>query len=149
MRKDSDQGQPIEVKLGGPTGDSRRNLIKAPLAIAAASIAWPLLSGALLSSARAEDRDEGAKIDPRYYPTRNFRPDINLNGKLAVITGASRGNGRAIGEALAALGAEVIGTSRNPTNVPNPPAFPLLKLDIADPASVLAFPALLAAHPKF
>jgi NAD(P)-dependent dehydrogenase (short-subunit alcohol dehydrogenase family) len=72
-----------------------------------------------------------------------------LSGKLAVITGASRGNGRAIGEALAALGVDVIGTSRNPASVPDPPAFPLLALDIADPASVLAFVGALQAYPLF
>jgi NAD(P)-dependent dehydrogenase (short-subunit alcohol dehydrogenase family) len=80
---------------------------------------------------------------------RRFNPQINLSGKLAIITGASRGIGRAIGEALTALGVAVIGTSRNPAGVPNPPAFPLLPLDIANPASVLAFPAALAAHPTF
>jgi NAD(P)-dependent dehydrogenase (short-subunit alcohol dehydrogenase family) len=89
------------------------------------------------------------KLDPRYYPVRNFAPEISLEGKLVIVTGASRGNGRAIGEALKALGADVIGTSRNPATVPNPPAFPLLKLDIADPASVQAFSALLVAHAKF
>src|SRR5262249_59726649 len=89
------------------------------------------------------------KVDPKYFPRRNSRADISLRNKLAVITGASRGNGRAIAEALATLGAKVIGTSRNPATVPNPPSFPLLKLDIADPASVAAFPALLTAHPAF
>jgi hypothetical protein len=33
---------------------------------------------------------------------------------------ASRGNGRAVGEALAARGVDVIGTSRNPAGVPKP-----------------------------
>src|SRR5262245_27454234 len=36
------------------------------------------------------------KVDPRYYPLEHFRPDIDLTGKLAVVTGASRGNGLAI-----------------------------------------------------
>ncbi|MGH8598074.1 MAG: SDR family NAD(P)-dependent oxidoreductase, partial [Gammaproteobacteria bacterium] len=66
-----------------------------------------------------------------------------------VITGASRGIGRAIGQALTALGVDVIGTSRNPAGVPNPPLFPLLPLDITNPASVLAFPGALLAHPTF
>jgi NAD(P)-dependent dehydrogenase (short-subunit alcohol dehydrogenase family) len=57
------------------------------------------------------------------------------------VTGASRGNGRAVGERLAELGINVIGTSRNPARVPSPPAFPLLQLDVSDPVSVATFPA--------
>jgi NAD(P)-dependent dehydrogenase (short-subunit alcohol dehydrogenase family) len=72
-----------------------------------------------------------------------------MTGKLAVITGASRGNGRAIGEALTALGVDVIGTSRDPAGVPNPPAYPLLALDITDPGSVFAFVGALQGHPLF
>ena len=81
--------------------------------------------------------------------TTQFEPQIVLSGKLAVITGASRGIGRAVGEALVALGVDVIGTSRNPASVANPPAFPLLSLDIADPASVLAFRGALLGHRRF
>ena len=129
-------------------GLSRRHLFRTPLAIAAGSIAAPSLLSALVGEANAAHLGH-PKLDPRYYPLKHFRPDIRLNGKLAVVTGASRGNGRAVGEALKALGIHVIGTSRDPASVPNPPAFPLLKLDIADPASVLAFPALLAANARF
>jgi NAD(P)-dependent dehydrogenase (short-subunit alcohol dehydrogenase family) len=43
----------------------------------------------------------------------------------------------------------VIGTSRNPARVPNPPAFPLLALDIANPLSVLAFAKALQSNPRF
>jgi NAD(P)-dependent dehydrogenase (short-subunit alcohol dehydrogenase family) len=134
------------------TGLSRRHLFRTPLGLAAGSIAAPALLSTLAGDARAEGGRAGnghPKLDPKYYPLRHFRPDVSLRGKLAVITGASRGNGRAVGDALAMLGADVIGTSRNPATVPNVPTFPLLKLDIADPASVLAFPALLAAHPTF
>jgi NAD(P)-dependent dehydrogenase (short-subunit alcohol dehydrogenase family) len=128
-------------------GLSRRHLFKAPLAIAAASLAAPSLLEGLVSPAAAGHGR--LKLDPEYYPLRNFKPQISLNGKLAVITGASRGNGRAIGETLLDLGARVIGTSRNPAAVPNPPVFPLLELDVADPASVQTFPARVAATSEF
>lgn len=99
--------------------------------------------------AKADGDDGHPKLDPVYFPRRHFRPQISLARKLAVVTGASRGNGRGVAEALAMLGVDVIGTSRNPATVPNPSSYPLLQLDIADPASVAAFPAQLAAHPTF
>jgi NAD(P)-dependent dehydrogenase (short-subunit alcohol dehydrogenase family) len=34
--------------------------------------------------------------------------DLNLGGKLALITGGSRGNGRAVGEAIAAACCNVV-----------------------------------------
>ncbi|MGH9609682.1 MAG: SDR family oxidoreductase [Bryobacteraceae bacterium] len=130
------------------SGDTRRNFVRTPLALAA-SIAVPSLLGGLAVQAKAVGKRNGLVLAPRYYPLTRFKPQIDLSGKLAVITGASRGNGRAVGEALAALGVDVIGTSRNPAGVPDPPAFPLLTLDIADPASVLAFIGALQAHPLF
>ena len=39
--------------------------------------------------------------------------DLNLAGKLALITGGSRGIGRAVGEALAAEGCNVVLVSRS------------------------------------
>ena len=130
-------------------GLSRRHLFGTPLALAAGSVAAPALLSTLSGEAQASHGNGNPRLDPKYYPLRHFRPDISLRNKLVVVTGASRGNGRAIGDALATLGAKVIGTSRNPAAVPNPPSFPLLKLDIADPASVAAFPVLVAAHPAF
>jgi NAD(P)-dependent dehydrogenase (short-subunit alcohol dehydrogenase family) len=115
-------------------------------ATALAAGTWALSPA--VGSARA-GKDDRLAVDPRFYPRSGLRPDLDLAGKLAVVTGASRGNGRAIGEALAARGVDVIGTSRNPGGVPNPPTFPLLALDVADGASVLAFAGALRAHPRF
>ena len=130
------------------SGGTRRNFLGTPLALAG-SIAVPSLLGSLAVKAKADGECNDLTLAPRYYPLARFEPQIDLSGKLAVITGASRGNGRAVGEALSALGVDVIGTSRNPAGVPNPPSFPLLTLDIADPASVFAFVAALQAHPLF
>ena len=88
------------------------------------------------------------QVFPKYYPLSNFTPEISLAGKFAVITGASRGIGRATAEALIAQGVTVIGTSRDVATVPNPPAFPLLDLDITSDASVDAFHAALTSHPS-
>jgi NAD(P)-dependent dehydrogenase (short-subunit alcohol dehydrogenase family) len=121
---------------------ARRDLLKMPAAIAAGS----LLGGA--SSARGALAG-GVTVAPLYYPLGGYMPQIDISGKLAVITGASRGLGRAIGEALAPLGVAVIGTSRHPKQVPNPPAFPLLKLDITDRESVDQFVDDLQKHPFF
>ena len=128
---------------------TRRDFIKKPLALAVGSIVMPSFLGSFVAKAKADRRGDDLAIAPRYYPLNHFRPEIDLTGKLAVITGASRGNGRAIGEALTALGVDVIGTSRDPASVPNPPAYPLLTLDITDPGSVFAFVAALQADPLF
>jgi hypothetical protein len=114
-------------------GGTRRDFIKKPLALAAGSIVMPSLLGGLVGEAKADRNGNDVTIAPRYYPLNHFNPQISLMGKLAVITGASRGNGRAVGEALTALGVDVIGTSRDPGGVPNPPAYPLLtsRLQIA------------------
>jgi 3-oxoacyl-[acyl-carrier protein] reductase len=135
-------------KFSKPSGETRRDFIKMPMALAAGSIVAPLFLDGLAIKAEA-GQNQSVTIAPRYYPVSHFKPQIDLAGKLAVITGASRGNGRAVGEALTALGVDVIGTSRNPAGVANPPAFPLLALDITDPASVFAFVAALQAHPLF
>jgi NAD(P)-dependent dehydrogenase (short-subunit alcohol dehydrogenase family) len=128
---------------------TRRDFIKKPLALAVGSIVLPSFLGSFVAKAKGDRPGDDLAIAPRYYPLNHFRPDIDLTGKLAVITGASRGNGRAIGEALTALGVDVIGTSRDPASVPNPPAYPLLALDITDPGSVFAFVAALQAYPLF
>jgi NAD(P)-dependent dehydrogenase (short-subunit alcohol dehydrogenase family) len=139
----------LEEKPSNSLGETRRNFIKKPLVLAAGSIVMPSFLGSLLANAKADGHGNDLSIAPRYYPLNHFHPQINLTGKLAVITGASRGNGRAIGEALTALGVDVIGTSRDPAGVPNPPTYPLLALDITDPGSVFAFVAALQGHPLF
>ena len=75
---------------------------------------------------------------PKYYPKPSHVPEITLAGKVAVITGASRGIGLAVGLALHALGVQVIGTSRTPDAYPEHP-FPLLTLNLADPVSIQEF----------
>ena len=137
---------PIGGRLAG--GFTRQHMLKSGAAVAGA-LAVPAFAGKLVDVARAQNTSNGLTLAPRYYPLASFNPDIDLAGKLAVISGASRGNGRAIGEALAALGVDVIGTSRNPARVPGPPAFPLLQLDVSDPASVFLFTKRLTAHPTF
>src|SRR5262245_13685799 len=61
-------------------GLTRRDLIKkTSLALAAGSITLPSLLG---GKAGAAAPDDDLKLAPRYYPLRNFRPQINLSGKL-------------------------------------------------------------------
>ena len=84
---------------------------------------------------------------PRYYPKPDPVPEINLAGKVAIVTGASRGIGLAVGLALEALGVQVIGTSRTPTAYPDHP-FPLLSLDLANPASIQGFVAAVLNRPE-
>lgn len=130
-------------------GSTRRNFLKMPLALAAGSVVLPSLLSGQTAGTNAQRPRNGLTLAPRYFPLSHFKPEIDISSKLAVVTGASRGNGRAVGEALSALGVDVIGTSRNPAGVPNPPAFPLLALDVSDEASVLAFAEALQAHPLF
>lgn len=57
--------------------------------------------------------------------------------KIVLITGASSGIGKAIGEYLSQKGLVVYGTSRNPENVKNS-LFPILALEVKNPASIEA-----------
>lgn len=84
---------------------------------------------------------------PKYYPRSNHVPEINLAGKVAIISGASRGIGLAVGLALQAQGVQVIGTSRTPAAYPGHP-FPLLNLDLVNPASIQGFVATVLSRPE-
>lgn len=57
--------------------------------------------------------------------------------KIVLITGASSGIGKAIGEFLHHKGFTVYGTSRNPDKIENS-LFPLLALDVREPATIHA-----------
>ncbi|HEY7010400.1 MAG TPA: SDR family NAD(P)-dependent oxidoreductase [Jatrophihabitantaceae bacterium] len=115
----------------------------------AAGFALPGLGVGVQRTTTRAAAPDGVTVAPRYRPLDSFQPEIDLRGKLALISGASRGNGRAVGESLAARGVDVIGTSRDPATVPDPPAFPLLKLDVSDPDSVRGFRRRLTDHRLF
>lgn len=61
-------------------------------------------------------------------------PNANMS-KIILITGASSGIGKSIGEFLHHKGYTVYGTSRNPKNITNS-VFPLLALDVRDSESI-------------
>lgn len=152
MSQEISPDEPSQRKRGDKAakspGGTRRRFLKTP-ALSVGAFVVPTLIDSVAGNAKADEKPSKLAIDPVYYPLEHFTPQIDLRGKLAVITGASRGNGRAAGEALSALGVNVIGTSRNPDGVPNPPSFPLLRLDITDTASVFAFVNAVQTHPLF
>lgn len=61
---------------------------------------------------------------------------MELSGKRALVTGASRGIGRSIAEALVAEGIQVFGTSRTPEDVDWPAGVTGIELDVSSPDSV-------------
>ncbi len=61
---------------------------------------------------------------------------MTLAGQKALVTGASRGIGRAIAEALVAEGIQVFGTSRNPELVEWPVGVTPVRLDLSSAAAV-------------
>jgi len=70
-------------------------------------------------------------------PSTNTNEKILKMNKIVLITGASSGIGKAIGEYLSQNGYVVYGTSRNPDNVKNS-MFPLLALEVKNPESIEA-----------
>src|SRR5215471_15074999 len=97
-------------------------------------------TGALLGSVAhaAEDKVSVIVPAPVYAPTR-YRREIDLLGKNIVITGASRGIGRATALELLSAGANVWGTSRTPAAYPAINEYPLLALNLENPLSISAF----------
>jgi len=106
-------------------------------ALAGGAVATPALFSQSLAQAATIPPFE-ARLAPKYYPKPDHVSEIDLAGKVAVITGASRGIGLATGLALQALGVQVIGTSRTPQDYPGHP-FPLIALELEDAASIQAF----------
>ena len=130
----------------GKKAQSRRNLISgAGLAALAAGVG--ALSNTTASAASKKKHE--TRFLPKFYPEDDFASEVDITGKFAVVTGASRGIGRATAEALIARGVTVIGTSRDAGSVPNPPAFPLLDLDVTSTASINAFATSLVGHPDY
>jgi NAD(P)-dependent dehydrogenase (short-subunit alcohol dehydrogenase family) len=115
---------------------TRRGLLGAQAAAGAGYVAAGLLAGPLAADSAAAG---AVALDPRFYPLSGFVPELDLRGKLAVVTGASTGIGRATAEALAARGVRVIGTSRDAASVSDRPRFALWDLDVSEAASIDAF----------
>ncbi|GAQ89322.1 hypothetical protein KFL_005110040 [Klebsormidium nitens] len=73
-------------------------------------------------------------------------PCLNIAGRIALVTGASTGIGRAAADRLAAAGAIVIGTSRYPWRYPQPPNWQLYQLDQTSDDSVKQLINRIAAN---
>jgi NAD(P)-dependent dehydrogenase (short-subunit alcohol dehydrogenase family) len=132
----------MKMKKNGHSESKRRFLA----GLASSAVVAPVI----LSESRAQAATIPpfeVRLAPKYYPKPNHAPEINLAGKVAVITGASRGIGLAVGLALQAIGVQVIGTSRTPTVYPGH-LFPLLTLDLEDPASIQGFVATVLGRPE-
>lgn len=63
-------------------------------------------------------------------------PDQEYTGRRVLVTGAASGIGRCVADRFHALGAEVVGLDRAPSEAPAP--FRLLAVDLRDPAQIAA-----------
>ena len=72
--------------------------------LASSGIAAAITTGLNVNSAHASTIPPfEVRPAPKYYPKPSHVPEITLAGKVAVVTGASRGIGLAVGLALQAL----------------------------------------------
>ena len=85
-------------------GSTRRRLLGAPLAAAAAGVFAPAAFAVPSTNPRAQD----VRLAPLYYPLKNVRPEVPLDGMLAVVTGASRGIGLGLVREFRSRGWQVI-----------------------------------------
>src|ERR1700756_2367185 len=88
------------------------------------------------------------RVRPRRVPvatrTRRVLPSFSLTGRTALVTGASRGLGRAIALGLAAAGADLVLAARDQTTLRGAPAeaealgrdVRIAPFELADAASV-------------
>lgn len=146
---DKQAGKPIRAGSGGT--DRRSFLREAGLGAATAALGmhW---APALANGDHGHDRDrrggdrKSRDVEPELllFPTQ-YRAERSLAGRNVVITGASRGNGRATALELVRAGANVWGTSRTPGAYPHVFEYPLLPLRLEDPASIAAFVPKVAA----
>ena len=125
--------------------ESKRNFLVGLASSGIAAAATGLLTEKSAHAATPPPFD--VRLAPKFYPKPNHEAEINLAGKVAVITGASHGIGMAVGLALQALGVQVIGTSRTPAAYPGHP-FPLLSLDLVNPASIQGFVVNALGRPE-
>jgi NAD(P)-dependent dehydrogenase (short-subunit alcohol dehydrogenase family) len=132
-----------EIMKKNTHSESRRSFLTA---LAAGGFVAPALFTNNVANAATPPPFE-VRPAPRYYPKTNYSPEINLAGKVAVVTGASRGIGLAVGLALQELGVQVIGTSRTPSAYPGHP-FPLLTLNLADAISIQGFVVSVLSRPE-
>lgn len=119
---------------------TRRDLLRAGGTLAAAGVGTLAADSAIARHSK-KSKSSKTEVTGNYFPQRHFHPDIDIAGKTAVITGASRGIGRAAAEALVARGVNVIGTSRDITTMPGGGAAGVdyRNLDITDSTSINAF----------
>jgi NAD(P)-dependent dehydrogenase (short-subunit alcohol dehydrogenase family) len=132
-----------DMKKTNTHSESRRRFVAA---LAGGGFVAPmLLTENIVHAATPPPFD--VRLAPKYYPKPDYVREIDISGKVAVITGASRGIGLAVGLALQAIGVQVIGTSRTPAAYPAHP-FPLLDLDLSNPASIQGFVASAFSRPE-